>query len=885
MVAGVIGRGAERDRLRRGVQCAAAGASCAVAVVGDVGMGKTSLLDWAAELAGGDRFGLAVHRVSGESPQAALAALDTLRPDLAADPVRRLVTVDDVQLLDAAGSAAVARLLESTDRPSGGGLVVIVAGLPSAALLRRSCPTVLPLLGLTVPQARSLMSMHGATTVDPDVTGALVRLTGGSPLALRELAGSLTDEQLAGRRPLPDPLPLGVQGRTSFGRLLQTLPERTRLALLVAAIGQWPEPAVLLPALTGLGLHPQDLDPAVDADLLRAGTWHVARPLLGAAVRGLASAEQTRQVHSVLARAYEQTDLAQHARHLAAAGGGVDEVSAAALERAAQVELQRGQVNVAAPLQQLAADLSPAGASRVRRLVAAAEAHVSSGQPDAASAAVEAALSADPAPELSARALCVKAELSLWGTATSTDLAQLARDAERVAPQDPRSAATILLNAAVCAENLGELPDALGLARRSVALMPDGEHARRALADAVLGQLTTLVTGRSDASPEPMSHAEVRRNLHGSTATCPSMVAQWLLWCERYDDAHSILQAQLDVARQSSLTGVLPHALVLSADVAWWQGRWPTGQGSATAARLAAAQVGQVGLLGYAHAFEALYALQREDHERVARALQDAEDVAERSGIVPATLCATWVRLHAALAGGELGTAMVLGARAEQLRRRLATSALTSIPFLPEYVEAAVRARHQDAPALLAHLAGFAMTNESAWTRAAWLRCTGLSGQLHWQECFEESLSLTPAERTPFEHARTLACWGEQLLASGRRREARRELSRADAMFEGLGSALWRRQVSGPLARAGVQVTAPAQSPVSLTEQEVKVCVLVAGGATNRSTAHALSLSEKTVEYHLGKVLAKTGAANRTQLARLLGEGLLDQTAGPVGHG
>ena len=199
-------------------------------------------------------------------------------------------------------------------------------------------------------------------------------------------------------------------------------------------------------------------------------------------------------------------------------------------------------------------------------------------------------------------------------------------------------------------------------------------------------------------------------------------------------------------------------------------------------------------------------------------------------------------------------------------------------------MEAAVGRGTRTLQALLAHLAGFAMTNESAWTRAAWLRCTGLAGQRHWQECFEESLSLTPLERTPFEHARTLACWGEQLLASGRRREARRT---ARACGRDV-----RRAWFSAVAQAGQRCDGPGrcaghddlpQPAVALTEQEVRVCRLVAGGATNRSAAHALSLSEKTVEYHLGKVLAKTGAANRTQLARLLGDGLLDETAGRVG--
>ncbi|MCD1145537.1 helix-turn-helix transcriptional regulator [Kocuria sp. LUK] len=54
---------------------------------------------------------------------------------------------------------------------------------------------------------------------------------------------------------------------------------------------------------------------------------------------------------------------------------------------------------------------------------------------------------------------------------------------------------------------------------------------------------------------------------------------------------------------------------------------------------------------------------------------------------------------------------------------------------------------------------------------------------------------------------------------------------------------------------------------VQLTAQEQAVAELVAGGATNKETARALFLAEKTVQYHLTRIYGKLGVRSRSELA------------------
>ncbi|HZQ38611.1 MAG TPA: tetratricopeptide repeat protein, partial [Dehalococcoidia bacterium] len=70
-----------------------------------------------------------------------------------------------------------------------------------------------------------------------------------------------------------------------------------------------------------------------------------------------------------------------------------------------------------------------------------------------------------------------------------------------------------------------------------------------------------------------------------------------------------------------------------------------------------------------------------------------------------------------------------------------------------------------------------------------------------------------------------------------------------------------------PQPRPETPLRAAKAAAGGLTTREREVAALVARGLANRAIAEALVLSERTVEYHVGNILAKLGAGSRAQVA------------------
>ena len=133
-----------------------------------------------------------------------------------------------------------------------------------------------------------------------------------------------------------------------------------------------------------------------------------------------------------------------------------------------------------------------------------------------------------------------------------------------------------------------------------------------------------------------------------------------------------------------------------------------------------------------------------------------------------------------------------------------------------------------------------------------------------------------------FETARSQARTAAVLRAAGQAAEA--------AELAGLSRDVARRLGAEPLLRElrhvggqlpAARATAESRRDESLTARELEVLALVAQGRSNREIAGQLYISAKTVSVHVSNMLAKLGAAGRTEaVAVARRRGYLDAQAG-----
>jgi len=123
--------------------------------------------------------------------------------------------------------------------------------------------------------------------------------------------------------------------------------------------------------------------------------------------------------------------------------------------------------------------------------------------------------------------------------------------------------------------------------------------------------------------------------------------------------------------------------------------------------------------------------------------------------------------------------------------------------------------------------------------------------------------------QSPVFTARLLLAHGRLLRRTGNRKEAVERLRRANQLYTELRAAPFLARTEEELAACHLPAPRAAkQSVFSLTSRETEVAHLVGKGLSNPEVAAELFVSRKAVEYHLGNIYAKCGLQGRQELRR-----------------
>ncbi len=768
-------------------------------------------------------------------------ALLTLLSDLARQsPV--LVVADDLQWIDA-GSL---ELLAFAARRIGDEPLAVLAGARAGEGARGGATAPFsgfPLLTLDPLDATAAGLLLDRQPYPPTGSRRLRILdqAAGNPLALIELArangacgadspGSADGELL----PPTDRL------MRVFAADLEALPEATRQALLLVAADDR--------AVAG---RVEALAPAEAAGLLRItgggrDGWRARfrHPLIRSAIYHSAPLAARRQAHRDLATLLG-AEPDRRAWHLAAAAEGPDEEIAAALEESAARARERGGYTAATTALERAAELSPGRRDRARRLVAAAGAAVSTGQPHWVRrlAAQAAALTDDP--ELSAEASLRVGQVLTLSTEHDTAMSLLLRAAE-----DSKLRRVALSSAAVAGFYAGD--EAYRAAVRA-----------RAHDDPWTLAVTDPTAHRSQrvaAIPALVERAD------GDPARLISLGAMaWLL-----DETALAVRIFDDALHRWRLGGSLPIGLGCSAGWSYLDhGRWAQ-------ARTAAVNTNSAGA-GLPHLDAAARSL-----EAAALALTGRTDEARSAGSAALSLVdphrsrAVAVRARWALGMAAVADGDHVGAY-EQFRLLFTADGdpvhyACSYPGVAELAAAAVRTGHgAEAAAIVERTAERLADDPSPRMRILIHRARALLEPSRAEPHFTAALAEPAGGQWPFERAQILLDHAEWLRRRHRITEARHQLNTALESFRRLGAPSWIDRTQAELRAAGVE-SAPADPDAltSLSPQQQHIIRLAAQGLSNREIGERLFLSPRTVGSHLYRSFPKLGVTARSQLRDLI---------------
>ena len=886
----------------------------AVAIVGEPGIGKTTLWQATVELARAQGAQVLIARPTGDgfrvidafsriirlgegvstsgrlSEPAVARAMEALgvgldaallRAASARPPERRVVgagfltllralagqsevvcAIDDLHWLDASSAAVV----EFALRRLGEERVQCLVSVRATELARGPIPALdrdlqverLELGPLTVAALHRVLTQELGRTFPRPTLVRIAHGAGGNPLYAIEIARELDrrgEHDISDRVPVPQSLDALVRAR------VRALPAEARDALLRAAVLARPDTETI---------DPVELAPAEEARLVRVevdGRIEFVHPLFASAVYSAAPAARLREAHRAVA------DLARdpedRARHLALAASGPDAAVVRELQAAARHARMRGSPDSAAELIGLALRLLPANApARLElQLELAEQLHLASDFPAARALLEELRTTLQPG-DLRARALLTLVEIDYWRSGESAAMA-LAEEALADA-RDPVLRARCHAAVALFAGTV-DLLKAAASAREALALLelvPDPDPGLVAAALSARVRADLFLGAGFDRETAMRALALEERHPPATVDTrVVFKLGQWLRYIDDLDGARAALEDAEEQAREEGDESSLANILLNRVIVATWAGDLA---GAAELAERMLDAFGQHGLGPEAGDIWRAYV------DAYAGRLQSVREAAAKADPAEPMVAALWNRCVglAELAAGETVAADRHLTEALEVFERVAFREPAIWRVDGDAIEAALAVGDVDrAQRLLARFEERAARSRIPWNLAVSARCRGLvlaaRGELDAAaEALERALAEHERCPMPFERARTLLVQGRLQRRLKRKRQARLALEEARELFARQGAETWLARVDDELGRVAVR-----RAPDELSATELRIARLAADGLTNQAIAEQVFVSVKTVESNLKRAYRKLGISSRAQLARALDRG------------
>jgi DNA-binding CsgD family transcriptional regulator/tetratricopeptide (TPR) repeat protein len=931
-----IGRDAEIAQIC-GYLSVPAAAPAAVAITGDIGIGKTTVWRHVVQAAHRASRVLSCQPALAERPLA-FSALDDLLGDVAdeiipalpsprriaveaallrdlsppssagrfqaghARPQRRVmargvldmlriltrdaplvIAVDDAQWLDPPSAA----VLEFCFRRLDGELVSIVLTFRTADPVPLGLDRVLPsdrlkrvpLGPLTLGAIGEILRSRLDATLPRHALTRLYDASGGNPFYALEWARALLDMPSMSRTNEPIPIPPGL-GALVRRRVRRLSGESRRVGWLVAASSDPRERKIR--AALGDDESWAAVDQAIaDGIMERDGdTLRFTHPLLRSALYAEMTPGVRREVHQRLAATADDTE--EHAWHLALGADRPTEQIAAVLGTAARHAASRGAPEAAAALAEQAVRLTAVSRADLvgERTMCAADFHFRAGDITRSRELIKSALAVGPSGSLRAPLLLRLATIQYhqngWPLAEQTF-----REAAEDAAENPALRAHAEQELAFARLVAGDLPAASGWAEaslRSAAQAADPRLLAHSFARIALFEFLRGNGVRTDL----LDRAEALEESAGEEAIGrlpmldPGLVIGMILkWCDRLDEARLRLADRYRHALDRGDEASMPFLLYHFSQLECWAGNWDLAEEYALESCRVADETCQQPMRPAALYSLALVRAHRGQTDDACQIADDALALCDRTGNVPLTSLLVAVLGFIALSLDDHQTTHAHLGRLANAAAAVGLGEPGVVRYLPDEIEAlAALGEAGHARSLTQKLETQGRLLGRPWALATGARCQArLAGM-------DGDIARARAccAQALSEHAQLPMPFelARTLLVQGtiERRARHKSMAR-----ESLGQALdIFERLGAPLwadkTRRELSKIALRVPLDGLTETERHVATLVAQGQTNREVASAMFVTTNTVQTHVQHIFRKLGVRSRTELAARLLSGM-----------